>query len=551
MINNKLKVLIAILVTLLIFSFFAFLFIQRLLVQPSVVRSKNRPELSYSTSHLLPSPITIPNSTPTLTLNTASSQNITNSMQTFNRLSDIIDKEYCDSFNYEGTLAWAESYLQQGYIYAYKATGDRQYLDKLIKHIDLVLSHRNDQMETSDFRGQSGPAWRASGHYTFATTTLLGGEDEKILKLKTNFYTAGSCANDRRTCMQAEVSSGTKPYTFRVRLVYQKPVGTISGEYLFDNLTMDQLSPNYAVDIINAGVPNGTKPVTAIRLSPTSDMAQPSYVQITDFEDSYYNFMVHSAMICYPMAIFAEEVYNSNLKYNNFYRGKADDYITKIKESIAYHDSEFVTLSDGSGYFKFVEDNPAELAGEVPYNMGLTMGRIMLKLLLLPPQAPITKTEQMLYKKRIEALAKNFQKSFRLLEDGYVWEYWKNKGTLENPVHGHTDVQFVYQAYKANIVFTENDVKKIINTFVKKTYNYETNHLSLTIDGQGKQGEYDYAAAFWLPIDELNPEIYIITDNIYTDYYDMSDEDINKQDFFVQARITAGWAMLAYYEKIF
>ena len=423
----KLKILLIV----LLFSLLAFLFIQIIIDKYLNAISEQQPEFSYS-------------------------------MQTFNRLIDIVDKnyQYSDTFNYEGTLSWGGSYLQQGYIYAYKATKNRQYLDKLIKQFDLVIAHRNDRVGTSDFRRQSSPAWRADGHYTFATVILEGEGGKKILKLKTNFYTAGSCTNNRRSCMQVEVSPGTKPHTFKVRLVYQKPIGTNLSDYLFDNLTMDQQSPNYAVDIINAGF-KGAKPVTAIRLSHASDMTQPSHTQLTDFEDGYYDFMVHSAMICYPMAMFAEEVYNSDLKYNNFYREKADEYIDRIKESISYHDSEFNALSDGSGYFKFISNNPAGLLDEeVPYNMELAMGRTMLRLLSLPSQAPITKAERMLYQARVEALAKNFQKSLRVLDDGYIWEYEKGGESIENPVHGHIDAQFLYQAYKAGIVFTKDDLKK-------------------------------------------------------------------------------------------
>ena len=67
--------------------------------------------------------------------------------------------------NNAGGYAWGESYIMDGCITMYHATGDIKYLKTLIAHADHVLSKRDDRVGLVDYLGQTRPTW-SDAHYT-------------------------------------------------------------------------------------------------------------------------------------------------------------------------------------------------------------------------------------------------------------------------------------------------------------------------------------------------------------------------------------------------
>lgn len=61
---------------------------------------------------------------------------------------------------------WSESYILMAYARMYRATGSTVYLDKLIKHIDIILANRDDKKGRKDYKGISGAGWAIGGNYT-------------------------------------------------------------------------------------------------------------------------------------------------------------------------------------------------------------------------------------------------------------------------------------------------------------------------------------------------------------------------------------------------
>jgi len=64
-----------------------------------------------------------------------------------------------DGFPTGALLAWSESYLMQGYVNMYKATGDVKYLDRLDEHIKRILANRDDKIGLKDYKNELVPAW--------------------------------------------------------------------------------------------------------------------------------------------------------------------------------------------------------------------------------------------------------------------------------------------------------------------------------------------------------------------------------------------------------
>ena len=64
--------------------------------------------------------------------------------------------------NLDGTLAWRESEVVEGYLEAYQSTKDTKYLDKVTRHLDMYLQLRDSSVGWKDYRGLSLPAWQST-----------------------------------------------------------------------------------------------------------------------------------------------------------------------------------------------------------------------------------------------------------------------------------------------------------------------------------------------------------------------------------------------------
>jgi hypothetical protein len=65
--------------------------------------------------------------------------------------------------NDDGALAWGESYVLDTFLSMYRGTRDTSYLDRLVQHFDVVLTHRDDvRGVTDEFRGAILPAWSST-----------------------------------------------------------------------------------------------------------------------------------------------------------------------------------------------------------------------------------------------------------------------------------------------------------------------------------------------------------------------------------------------------
>ena len=91
------------------------------------------------------------------------------------------------------------------------------------------------------------------------------------------------------------------------------------------------------------------------------------------------------------------------------------------------------------------------------------------------------------YKERAANMAAFFKSRLRLVNDHYEWRYWDAAGDWDQPVitkhgdkavqrpedtgHGSLDIGFVLACAENGIVFTDADLQRFANTFVKVMWN--------------------------------------------------------------------------------
>ncbi|NDD31176.1 MAG: hypothetical protein EB084_23235 [Proteobacteria bacterium] len=87
----------------------------------------------------------------------------TSSLQAwFNTAARFADNTYYGRNNLDGTLAWLESEVVEGYLEAYEATKNTKYLDKVSRHLDKIVQLRDSAVGWKDYRGLSLPAWQST-----------------------------------------------------------------------------------------------------------------------------------------------------------------------------------------------------------------------------------------------------------------------------------------------------------------------------------------------------------------------------------------------------
>ncbi|MCO7223643.1 hypothetical protein [Pleionea sp. CnH1-48] len=87
-----------------------------------------------------------------------------NYQQIFDAHDQIRGDWHSNSSNKEDALAWGESYVMMSYMTMYRASGERRYLDKLIRHAENVFAQRDDNAipQVSGLDGVVRPTWAST-----------------------------------------------------------------------------------------------------------------------------------------------------------------------------------------------------------------------------------------------------------------------------------------------------------------------------------------------------------------------------------------------------
>ncbi|HHV72397.1 MAG TPA: GyrI-like domain-containing protein, partial [Clostridia bacterium] len=241
----------------------------------------------------------------------------------------------------------------------------------------------------------------------------------------------------------------------------------------------------------------------------------------------YYIMGVNTGMISYSFAEFAAIVYNTPALAK--YKNKAEIYLQAAKDAVAVHDYEWVD-NGSTGYYVFKKGAPYWTDGaNLPHNQYLALARTQL--------AIYQATGDKFYYDRVEKMARLFKNNLTIDQKtgAYIWHYQWGKGLngwtssdnlsvnkpsyggykrYEDVSHGAIDVDFAYKAYKAGIVFTEEDMIR----FGKTVENYlilPNGKVAQFVNG-GVEAKYQIMIAHWLRISDYAPSAYPLAEKLIT-----------------------------------
>lgn len=458
--------------------------------------------------------------------------------QRFDEMDRAIDSHRDIAHAPVDAFAWGESYMMRGYIEMYLATGDREYLRRLVRVADQILTTRDDRRPGA---GKSTvPVWSVDGVYTVATLTLkdTGGKDCLLLRSIRYAY------NDQTV---VEVQPGEQPGTFTLTTAneYWRKCGKANAR--FENLSLDPSSPRYFEKVVNdppylpdesfqrgEGIeeePSFLLVATDLRRdkSAKTDLAPVSATSLTSQTIPYFGYIgpIYSAMTRFAKLV------KDQPELRQEFGAAARNYIREAKKSVAAWGICWRTgPKEGEGYYLLdPKGAPFWCDGiAAPFNYLGSVGQVLLNLWDCAEDR-----KALDHARRIAAL---FKRSCALTsKGGYEFGYWppmaaggwKKSQHLslntpeypQNPVaddlsHAAWEVEFCFMCYERGIVFTREDMHRFAATFTEQLWTEDPGSLARRVDGSGgPAGDDSLAGSRWLDLCAIKPRIFELTRTLW------------------------------------
>lgn len=226
----------------------------------------------------------------------------------------------------------------------------------------------------------------------------------------------------------------------------------------------------------------------------------------------------HTGMIVYPFVKFAEIVDNNN-ELQKKYKHDADYFTQAAEQAVkVFNDNWRYSGAFGIGYYVVDADEPVEWNYNTcrghctePINRDLGMGRVMVGLCVL--------TSKREYCQKATALATYFKNVLALSAGRYIWN--TDKTSTEDISHGAVDAGFAFDAYRAWIVFTKEDMERFARTL---TMAYDGSEFSKRVNGTEEDDPvqtFGSASGRWLDFSTVDCGVYrVVYDFMEKNYFD-------------------------------
>lgn len=435
-------------------------------------------------------------------------------------------------------FAWNEGYYMRGYVEMYLATGDREYLRKLVKVADQIIETRDDKRAAREGR-KDRALWSLGGKYTVARLTLKDAQGRDVIGLRSIRY----AYNDQT---MVTVQPGTQPGTFSLLSSSDFWKDYFKAGFEFHDLSLDPASPRYFERIINDPQyipdPNFKRDPDspASPLFVATDLRRdkrptdvPAAVDKSLLVPSVIQYYGYTGPIFAPMTRFAKLVLDRPELQAEF-KPAAARYIQAAAESVAAWD---VCWRNGpgpnEGAWMLVEKGADFWCDGImaPWNYMGACGQVICNLW--------DWTKDPKYLDRLTRLATCFKNDCtRLKNSSYSFPYWSrvtctgwtkaqrlSVNTPEYPPypkpddvsHASLEVEFAIMCAERGIVFTRTDMQRFARTFTRNIWQPETKTLAQMVDGKGTADEGTaIAGARWIDLAAYDPQVFEINRTIWS-----------------------------------
>lgn len=383
-------------------------------------------------------------------------------------------------------LAWKVSWILEGMIYAYKATGDDIFLKKSLFMYEELLKRRDVNENRTAWDGKLYPLWGSTSRYNGATFQLIDKNDNKIGSI--DFY--GGNHDQTMVAIRHKSSQGN---CFDLII---KHVGELKE---IKNVTLSSLEKRVHDEIEWSyyGSPLKNNKVVKASINCKDLNAMPVECELTLVDNINVPTVIHSALILEPMV-------DTYIELNKLKHPLTNKYKTLIEEMFDTLLDLAWQLQGNNGYFREPLNSPTFLGGGkiLPWNQ---------QIVLVAAIAKYAKEENNEYYMQIVTKwSNNFLEHIEKTDRGYLWKYWEEPtGTItwyESTNYGGIDVDSIYAIYNTGIAFSDEDMNEIAKTISLRIIG-EDGTVSPRIDGKTKRGDIANQLFRYLPYTKRIPKI--------------------------------------------
>ncbi len=383
------------------------------------------------------------------------------------------------------SLGWGEGSIIQSYALMWEVTEDTYWLGQISRHF------RNIMATATDPDGDGYLSWTTKAYSTAVAYAerLHNVSDAKIApasQINRNGKAAATCSGHKYII---EFHSG--PGAFRVRDWNTQAVLAEDVEYK-DGAEIAQVVP--------------------FKFKISGETHQGDRFMVRTYVPAAVEYVVHQGMFIYPVALFIEAVKSTPALQDEF--GKAaDEFLAFIKKHVFEHnEQDWIEMGERGGAYReqalFTARDPNVI---LPHNQYGALGRAWIVLKDIEGAHPLMAD-------RGEKMARYFHSYLELDEEknAYKWHYmdWilygepKSSG-YEDTSHAALTMSLAVVAARRGLVFTDEDMVRIANTWLKLMWNQDEADPKMAASVAG--GEPHKAPAlynWWSDLSQWDRQIY-------------------------------------------
>lgn len=389
-----------------------------------------------------------------------------------------------------GGLGWGEAGFLRDYVYLYRVTRDRYWLDKIVDHADRMRA--SQKVNAAGFRAWSDDAYSVNvitaapvGEVGAATLTPLS---QRINKRRDQPDVNGH--EYELSCPQATA------WVLRDVTAGQQ---VAAGEYDGQKLVFKQVAPG-ALTLTGAVTPGARFAIKTVA---------PQALE----------YQVHDGMVTYRLAQFIELVLTT-AELQAAYGEKARGYLAWLdRDFLQKWEPTWRELPGGEGLYAFCSSPSQRFPNySLPHNQYLALARTWLVLGDLKEFANAPLARQ-----RATAMARFYKRNLRAVNGAYEWNYWDPlpgedlvRVWVEDFSHGTIDVGFAIEAAARGVVFTPEDIKRFASTYVEVMWNGDQPKPRFGARVNTKAGD-KIAWADYIELAVADPRVWTLAEALFAD----------------------------------
>ncbi|MGD9495887.1 MAG: hypothetical protein AB7Y46_06230 [Armatimonadota bacterium] len=349
-----------------------------------------------------------------------------------------------------GSLGWGEGGIMQDYADLWEVTGDTYWLGKIADHFRRIMGN------ASDPDGDGYLSWQTT---TYSTAVAYA---ERLLNVSDAQIEPAFQKNTRSGEFQL-CTGHTYLIEFQASADLFRVTDWDTREIIADGLTYESGAAITQIEPFRFAISGATH--QGDRFMVRTIAAEP------------IEFTVHQGMFIYPVALFIEAV-KASPELQAQFGADADEFLAFINRHVfEKNERDWLDLGELGGAYRFEPKITDRFPNRVmPHNQYGALARAWLVLAEVEGAHP-------LMGQRAEQMVRFFRNHLVLDEehDAWAWRYWDwiafsepGSSGWEDTSHGHIDVSLAIEAARRGVVFTDEDMTRMANTWLEVMWNGDT-----------------------------------------------------------------------------